>query len=52
MCLREIPEKYRKNSVSENMPKGDLRGDIFMIKNDETGEIMYARNSRNGYAGA
>ena len=52
MCLREIPEKCRKNSINKNMPKGDPRGDIFTIKNDETGEIMYARNSRNGCGGA
>ena len=52
MCLRKIPEECRKNTISKNMPKGDLRGDIFSIKNKETGEIMYARNSRNGCGGA
>ena len=24
MCLREIPEKCRKNTISQYMPKGDL----------------------------
>jgi len=52
LCLLKIPKKCREASVSKNMPKGDLRGDLFSIKNKETGEIMYARNSRNGCGGA
>ena len=52
LCLREIPKECREKSISQYMPKGDPRGDIFSIKNKETGEIMYANNSRNGCGGA
>ena len=52
LCLREIPKECREQSISQFMPKGDPRGDLFSIKNKETGEIMYANNSRNGCGGA
>ena len=52
LCLEEIPKECREKTISKIRPKGDPRGDLFSIKNKETGEIMYATNSRNGCGGA